>query len=44
MNDIVLKESFDIEVMKKLIYCNKIDKKVQIYLINKLKNIQVFLK
>ena len=37
MNEIVLKEKFDVEMMKKLIYSNKIDKKDQIYLINKLK-------
>jgi hypothetical protein len=45
MNEIVLKEKFDVEMMKKLIYCNKIDTKDQIYLIKKLKNIQmVYLK
>jgi len=37
MNEIVLKEKIDVEMMKKLIYSNKIDKKDQIYLINKLK-------
>jgi hypothetical protein len=37
MNEIILKEKFDVEMMKKLIYSNKIDKKDQIDLINKLK-------
>jgi len=35
MNEIILKEKFHREMMKKLIYCNKIDKKDQICLINK---------
>ena len=29
MNEIVLKEKFDVEMMKKLIYSNKIDKKIK---------------
>ena len=29
MNEIVLKEKFDVEMMKKLIYRNKIDKKIK---------------
>jgi hypothetical protein len=36
MNEIILQEKVDVEMMKKIIYCNKIDKKDQIYLINKL--------
>jgi hypothetical protein len=33
MNEIVLKEKFDVEMMQKIIYCNKIDKNDQIHLI-----------
>ena len=40
MNEIILKEKFDVEMLKKLIYSNKIDKKDQIYLIKELKKYQ----
>ena len=37
MTEIIQKDKLDVEMAKKFIYCNKIEKKDQMYLINKLK-------